>query len=250
MMRSVFYMAAITFLGLLAWPVVEVALMLREVRPGIESTAQAMKWLTDCKANRACLTSQILATTGTIKAASAQSYQSSRELSKTASEVRQLVTDIRPHAARIAGNGEKISEQILSASGEFNRTMTEFSLMVGELRQDAVPAMALAKGDLDKLGKSLDNLDRLTADLSRQLAEGGDIAGTMAELRRATAGFGVLVEDPNIRRILASSADTSEHLAAGAESVDIALRPWRKKANQLKMILRKAAGMIKFVWAF
>jgi len=249
-MRSALYAAAIAFLVLLAWPVAEAALMLREARPGIESTAQAMKWLTDCKANRACLTSQILATTGAIKASAAQSYQSSRELSRTMSEVRGLVTEIRPHAARISINGERISEQLLAASTELNRTIAEFSETAGELRENAIPAIAQANSDLEKLGKSLDNLDRLTADLSRQMAEGGDIAGTLAELRRATSGVAVLVEDPNIQRLLASSAKTSTHLAESAESVDIALRPWRKKANQLKMILQKAAGMIKFVWAF
>jgi hypothetical protein len=81
------------------------------------------------------------------------------------------------------------------------------------------------------------------------MAAGGDVAGTFHQLDLAIGNVNTLLEDPNIQKILASSADTSEHLEASAESIDIAMRPWRKKASQLKMVLEKAMGMIKFVYA-
>jgi len=67
-------------------------------------------------------------------------------------------------------------------------------------------------------------------------------------LGRKLSGSEPLIEDPDIQKILASSADTSEHLAESAKSVDIAMRPWRERANLLKTILLKAVGMVKFVY--
>ena len=81
------------------------------------------------------------------------------------------------------------------------------------------------------------------------MAAGGDVAGTFHQLDLAIGNVNTLLEDPNIQKILASSADTSDHLAESAKSVDIAMRPWRQKASQLRMILEKAMGMIKFVYA-
>ena len=95
---------------------------------------------------------------------------------------------------------------------------------------------------------SLDNVAALSADLEKQMAAGGDVAGSFHQLDLAVGNVNTLLEDPSIQKILASSADTSQHLAASAESIDIAMRPWRKKASQLKMLLEKALGMLKFVY--
>jgi len=116
------------------------------------------------------------------------------------------------------------------------------------------------RADLDKLSNSadealqplktsLDNVAALSADLEKQMAAGGDVAGAFHQLDLAVDNVNTLIEDPDIQKILASSAGTSEHLEASAESIDIALRPWRRKASQLKMVLEKAIGMIKFVYA-
>jgi len=116
------------------------------------------------------------------------------------------------------------------------------------------------RADLDKLSNSadealqplktsLDNVAALSADLEKQMAAGGDVAGAFHQLDLAVDNVNTLIEDPDIQKILASSAGTSEHLEASAESIDIALRPCRRKASQLKMVLEKAIGMIKFVYA-
>jgi hypothetical protein len=80
------------------------------------------------------------------------------------------------------------------------------------------------------------------------MREGGDIADTFKALNQSVQDFDKLIADPNIQRILAASASTSEHLADSSESVEIALRPWRKKANQLKMVVTKLLGMLKIVY--
>jgi hypothetical protein len=68
-------------------------------------------------------------------------------------------------------------------------------------------------------------------------------------LAQAVKDFDALLADPHVQEILANTAKTSDHIAESAKSVDIALRPWRQKANQLKMILGKLAGMLKVVWS-
>jgi len=117
------------------------------------------------------------------------------------------------------------------------------------LRTDLDKLTDSASGALQPLKTSLENVATLSADLEKQMAAGGDVAGTFHQLDLAIGNVNTLLEDPNIQKILASSADTSDHLAESAKSVDIAMRPWRQKASQLRMILEKAMGMIKFVYA-
>ena len=105
-----------------------------------------------------------------------------------------------------------------------------------------------ADGALKPLKGALENVAGLSADLEKQMAAGGDVAGTFHQLDLAVGNVNTLLEDPSIQKILASSADTSQHLAASAESIDIAMRPFRKKASQIKMLLEKALGMMKFVY--
>jgi ABC-type transporter Mla subunit MlaD len=81
------------------------------------------------------------------------------------------------------------------------------------------------KKALQPLKTSLDNVAALSADLEKQMATGGDVAGTFHQLDLAVGNVNTLLEDPSIQKILASSADTSEHLAESAKSVDIALEP-------------------------
>ena len=117
-------------------------------------------------------------------------------------------------------------------------------------RTDLDKLTGSATAALDPLKTSLDNVAALSADLEKQIATGGDVAGTFHQLDLAVGNVNTLIEDPDIQKILASSADTSQHLAESAKSVDIAMRPWREKASQIKMILEKALGMIKLVYAF
>jgi hypothetical protein len=98
---------------------------------------------------------------------------------------------------------------------------------------------------LNPLAPMMANIEKLSADLERQMREGGNIDASLEALTKTIEDFDRLVADENVKKILASSAKTSEHLAGSAESVDIALRPWRKKASQLKMVLGKILGLIK-----
>ena len=102
---------------------------------------------------------------------------------------------------------------------------------------------------LKPLGIALDHITQLTDTLDAQVKAGGEgVQKTADELTKALTDLDKLIADPDIQSILASSSKTSEHLAESAKSLDIAMAPWRKKASQLKMIIEKALGLIKFTY--
>jgi ABC-type transporter Mla subunit MlaD len=102
---------------------------------------------------------------------------------------------------------------------------------------------------LKPLASTLSHIDELTQTLNQQVKTNGDQAGkTVAELNKALGDMDKIIADPNIQKILASSADTSGHLAESAKSIDIAMRPFRQKAAMIKTVLLKAIGMIKVVY--
>jgi chromosome segregation ATPase len=120
--------------------------------------------------------------------------------------------------------------------------------LVTGMRADVDRLTDSADTDAKALDADLAKIGQLTEDLDGEIRSGAATAKkTAADLQAALSDLDKLLADPNLKAILASSAKTSDHLAESAESVDIALRPWRKKASQLKMIVEKALGLVKIV---
>lgn len=120
--------------------------------------------------------------------------------------------------------------------------------LVTGMRSDVDRLTDSADTDARALDADLQRIGKLTEDLDGKLRSGAATAKqTATDLQAALGDLDKLIADPNLKSILTTSAKTSEHLAESAESVDIALRPWRKKASQLKMIVEKALGLIKIV---
>lgn len=168
------------------------------------------------------------------------STESSRITEETLEDVR---------AALIGGRDTKgtFHEGVFPvATGLLNSTKN----LMEDARKDLNTLTDSANKALIPLKGTMENIEKLSADLERQMKEGGNLDKTFQELAKSVEDFNKLLENEDIQKILASSARTSEHLAESAKSVDIALQPWRKKANQLKMILGKLAGMLKIVYAF
>ncbi len=118
------------------------------------------------------------------------------------------------------------------------------------LRDDLDRLTGDTSGALKPLKAALQNVANLTDDLDKQLKDGGGVAGTFRQLDLAVANVNVLLEDPNIQKILKDSSKITGSLADSAETLEIAVRPCREKANQLKLILGKLVGLVKFVHAF
>ena len=88
-----------------------------------------------------------------------------------------------------------------------------------------------AQATLQPLRRSLENVASLTSTVDAQIAQAGPQAQQSIEkLNRAIDDVDRLLSDPSIQRSLT-------HIEHSAESLEIAMAPWRKKAHQAKVIL-------------
>ena len=169
-------------LSLCGWLLTESALAVHNVRPGLEQTAWTLRYLNDCKANRACLASQIEATTGSLKAAAAQSYQTSRSVEATARESLDLVRGLRTDT----------HDLLIEARGALH----EATELERALRQDLDRITGTADATIAAVQAPFERLDTLLATADAQLAANGevtqktlqDIAGCRARPRCAVRG--------------------------------------------------------------
>jgi hypothetical protein len=217
----------------LMWPALEIGFLVHNVRPGLEQTAWTLKYLNDCKVNRACMASQLLATTGSIKAAAAQSYQTSRAVEATAQESLVLVRGIRTDTHDLMA--------------EARGTLHEATELERSLKTDLDRITGAADATVAATQAPLQQLDHLLATADAQLAANGQVTQTtLQDIAAAARDLDVLFADPNVSATLAHVAGTSEHLEESAKSIDIAMRPWREKASMLKTVISKALDLLKF----
>jgi hypothetical protein len=181
--------------------------------------------LLECRANPACLQSQLLATTGALRDSAKQARLTSLETLATVREVHAVVVDARPQV-----------DETLRALASAAR---EGALMAADARVDLARLTAGASGDLERLDAALAAVTNLAAELQRQIAAGGpEIAAVAGRLDAALGHLDELLADPNIGKTIA-------HAEGSAESVDIALRPLREKAHLVKVVFEKLIGLIK-----
>ena len=217
----------------LIWPALELGFLLHNVRPGLEQTAWTLRYLNDCKANRACLASQIEATSGSLKAAAAQSYQTSRSVEATARESLDLVRGLRTDT----------HDLLTEARGSLH----EATELERALRQDLDRISGTADATVAAAQAPLQQLDHFLATADAQLAANGQVTQkTLQDIAGAARDLDVLFADPDVATTLAHVAGTSEHLEESAKSIDIAMRPWREKASMLKTVISKALDLLKF----
>ncbi len=227
---------------ILCWPVIELGMLVHRTRPVVEVSVWRASWLFDCTRNRACLSSQTAGMIGAARAASVQSYEASREARAIAQEMAGMVRELRPHVVAAVRNTEQATADLAAA-------MHQLSGIAGELRAQLIPILTSANTDLRQLDANLESIQRLTDDLDAQIRAGGPVAADdLRKLGAAIDSINTLVADPNVSQTLAHTAKATDHLAGAAESVDIALRPWRKRAGLLKTILSRALGVVKLTY--
>jgi hypothetical protein len=172
--------------------------------------------------------------------------ESSTAASRTSEE---MIEDIR--AALIGGKDTRGKEHagVLPTTTE---GLTSVVLTAETARNDLDRVAAslektagAATETLKPLRGALENIEKLSADLEVEMAAGGSVKHTVDGLARSVDDFDKLISNPDIARLLAGSAKTSEGLAGAAESIDVALRPWRKKAALLKTVIGKIIGIIR-----
>jgi len=160
--------------------------------------------------------SQLLATTGSIKAAAAQSYQTSRSVEATARESLDLVRGLRTD-----------THDLLT---EARRSLHEATELERTLRQDLDRITGTADATIVAVQAPLHRLDALLANADAQLAANGAVTQkTLQDIAGAARDLDVLFADPDVSTTLAHVAGTSEHLEESAKSIDIAMRPGARR---------------------
>jgi ABC-type transporter Mla subunit MlaD len=231
------------------WPVIELGVFTHAARPGLQ-------FVMDCHVNRACLPSKILATTGSIAAASGQSYKASVQMEKMGEQGVLFLTGVNKSVPLVIGETQKT---IASAGSLIEDTKTQLhdllassKTLVDGLKTDVDSLASKAGGDLDALRPDLEalkpvlvNLATLEKDLDDQIKVGGPkllatidaMSGTINDVDRILAG-----ED--IKAIVGNTAKTTAEMLRSAESIKMALEPLRQKLSLLKIIINKAITLI------
>ncbi len=157
-----------------------------------------------------------------------------------------LIHDLRASLVGGKDTTGKSRDGVVPQVGVLLKSVT--GMVVG-LQKDTDTLTEQVGHTIRPLQASLQNVADLTLTLDDQIKEQSMWVGTtFKSLTKAVDDFDKLVNDPDISRLIAGSADTSGHLAESAKSLDIAMAPFRKKATMLKMILEKAVGMIKITF--
>lgn len=122
---------------------------------------------------------------------------------------------------------------------ESTKLIKEATSLVASIKEDSHDMTVDAQG-------TLNNIDVLLTNVNEQVSSGSSKAGKTAEaLEQALRSLDALLANKDNAAILSNVEKTTRHLGESAESVDIALRPWREKAKMLKAILSKALSMIR-----
>lgn len=136
----------------------------------------------------------------------------------------------------ISGTLPELTALLRSSRNLLDQTSTDLHVLMGQT------------GDVLKpLEKSLNSVASLTDQLNKELKEGSPKVGqTLTDLDLAVKHLDELISDPNIKKMLDETAQTTHNLNETTKSVDIALRPLREKAKFVVTILKTALGMFKF----
>lgn len=158
-----------------------------------------------------------------------------------------LSSAVMDTAANINGgttSGGKVVEGILPQTQTLVSTLNS---TVSGLSDDFNRLTNSTTDTLVPLKATLTNINVLSSDLANEMATGGNIDSTLANLSKAVLDADTLIADPNVKQTIANGQDITKHLASSAETLDDVMMPWRKKVTQLKIILGKLAGMLKIV---
>ncbi len=131
--------------------------------------------------------------------------------------------------------------QIEALIGDLRDGVRAFQADLDRLTVSADETLAPLRLALERTAALVDTLDKEIRDNSRHSQE------TLAALTRSIEDLDRLLADPAIAQTLANVEGVTHHTSGAMESVDIALRPWRKKANQLKFVLGKLIGFFRVV---
>jgi hypothetical protein len=212
-------------------------LFVHKSRPGLQ-------FVMDCHVNRACLPSKILATTGSIAAASGQSYKASVQMEKMGeggvaflAMLNQKTPPVLDQTRATIASAGSLLEDLKAQTHDL---LGSAKALTDAAKKDLDSVTGKLGADLDALKPVMDNLSALEKDLDAQIKTGGPkVQADLDAIQSLLAHVDELLAGQEIKTALTNTAKTSAAIYESAESVRIALEPLRKKISLLKMVITK-----------
>lgn len=172
-----------------------------------------------------------------LKTVDVTSRQNADNLSQTLTNLRALTGDADDSLEQITNALLDDKFGILPRAGavldSLNVTVQDLDKSTLVLNSEIEKTGLDVREQLKPLSGALDDVSGLLEAATAQIQINGHAsADTLTSLNRALADADRVVADPHIQQTLA-------HVDSSMESIDIALKPWRKKATLLKLILTK-----------
>ena len=207
---------------------------------------QAAHPLIDCKGNGACLPSQLLAITGSIRSTLGVVARTMPEISKSIGEASSNSAEASKATITTANEANRLLLSANSVVGSLSVTMGQLQTSLEGLTLDTRAVLLTAGKTTAKAGLTFDQLTELLKDTQAQIDAGSPDA------RRSLVALAKLLEDPKLKEsldhldgTLANVEVGTKHAASTVETIDIATLPLREKASRVKRVIQTLLGLIK-----
>lgn len=200
--------------------------------------------------NPACLQSQVLAITGSVRAtmgavakAAPDIATSIRRASANSALASQATIDVAQSATELMAHANGAVVELQATLGDLHKAVADLSTDSHALLASSDSAV---RGLSSNAALVLDRLATLEVTLDKQINDGAP------EAKRTLEAMTKLLEDPAITKLLEHAdgiAVNAERgttaLANTAETIDIATRDLRQKAGRVKWVIERVLSMVK-----
>ncbi len=218
--------AAFAGLGFYLWPVAK----------RIEKTSAI---LLDCKGNPACLPSQALAITGSVRSIAGSVTKAMPEITAAAKIASEQSANASRQAAIAAEETAGLVKDARAATQQLTADLVALHALITGLDAGAKTLLASADTTVKAAGAALVELAALEKELSKAIQEGSPKALEIANAMLA------ILNDASIRDTLANVEAATGSGAEILDTVDQATRGLREKIGRVKWLLNRIVGIVK-----
>ena len=200
-------------------------------------TKQATATLADIQQTSA----EVRKTVDDAKASWDDNYYTNKAMNETAAvTARQISEVIRKTDIELFGGKRDSGEPVHGTFEDIHTTLAVAQAFTDGMTKDVLNVSDSARKSLEPLAKVVVDIDGTILRLNQQIdAQSPDLHLTVEHINQDLVDLDKLIADPHL-------SSTIAHVDGTMETVDIALRPWRKRAGLLKTILLHAVDLVKF----
>jgi hypothetical protein len=192
------------------------------------------------KGNGACLQSQTLAITGSTRATMGAVAKAAPEIAQSIRAASMNSVSASLHTVETAKRANQLLVAAKGTLGELDKTLLTLNRSTELLTKDASKLLQSSDQSVQMAGVALQELTLLEKQLNRQIEAGAP------EAKETLVAMHRILSDPAITATLGNIDSATENLAEVTKTMDISTRGLRKRAGQVKWVLEKVAGMLKF----